>query len=118
MRYPVNQPKPQTGAFLGERFGNFLLLSKIANGGMAAIYLARPAKAAANGRVLVVKRVLPQVSNDPDFLQMFKTEIRICMGFSHPNIVQIYDFGQVKAQPYIAMELVEGKNLREIINQF
>jgi serine/threonine protein kinase len=106
-----NQP------FLGEMFGNFLLLSKVTSGGMAAIYLARPADSAANGRILVVKRILPQAANDPDFLQMFKSEIRICMGFNHQNIVQIYDFGQVAHQPYIAMELVEGKNLRELLNQ-
>ncbi len=104
--------------FLGETFGNFLLLSKVTSGGMAAIYLARPADTTANGRILIVKRILPQVANDPDFLEMFKSEIRVCMGFNHQNIVQIYDFGQVQHQPYIAMELVEGKNLRELLNQF
>jgi|GEM_PF-6006453 len=104
--------------FLGERFGNFLLINEIARGGMAAAFLARPTNIAANGRVVVVKRILAQVANDPEFLQMFQSEIRVCMGFTHPNIVQIYDFGQVNHQPYIAMEFIEGKTLREILVHF
>jgi eukaryotic-like serine/threonine-protein kinase len=114
----MNQKASRDPEFVGEIFGSFLLLSKLAQGGMAAVYFARPAEASANGRILIVKRILPQVADDPEFLKMFRTEIRVCMGFSHPNIVQIYDFGQVAHQPYIAMEYVEGKNLRQILNHF
>ena len=101
-----------------ERFGSYILLERLACGGMAAVYLARPATAAANGRILVVKRILPQIATDPTFLNMFKSETRVCMGFNHPNVVQIFDFGQVDEQPYIAMEYVEGKNLRQLLTHF
>jgi serine/threonine protein kinase len=97
-----------------ELFGQYFLLDRIAYGGMAAIYLARPATLAANGRVLVVKRILPHVAEEPEFRKMFRSEIQVCLGFSHLNLVQLYDFGEHDRQPYIAMEYVEGKNLREI----
>jgi serine/threonine protein kinase len=101
-----------------EMFGNYLLLDRIACGGMAAIFLARPALSSANGRILIIKRILPQVAGDPEFVKMFRSEIQVCMGFNHPNIVQLFDFGQIESQPYIAMEYIEGKSIRQIISQF
>ena len=99
-----------------ERFGSYCLLYPLAYGGMAAIYLARTMNAGA-GRLLVVKRILPQIASDPMFLSMFRAEIRVCLELTHPNIVQVYDFGDLDGQPYIAMEYVEGKNLRELIER-
>lgn len=98
-----------------EKFGKFFLLDRIGAGGMAEIFRARPASPEANGRVVVIKRVLPEVSNDPSFLTMFKTEIRTCMAFNHPNLVAIHDFGEVNGRPYLAMEYVEGINLRHLL---
>jgi serine/threonine protein kinase len=97
-----------------ERFGNYLLLNRIAHGGMAEVFLARPANRSANGRVVVIKRILSHASGDPDFIRMFHTETQICMGFTHPNTVQIYDFGEVNGHPFIAMEYIEGRTLRQI----
>ena len=100
-----------------EKFGNYLLLNQLALGGMAAVYLARPASPGAAARLLVVKRILPQIANDPLFLNMFRAEIRVCVELNHPNIVQIFDYGDVGGQPFIAMEYVESKNLREVIER-
>src|SRR5262245_51159997 len=108
--------KPDEASF--EMFGNYLLLDRVACGGMAAIFLARPATATANGRILIIKRILPQVANDPEFVKMFRSEIQVCMGFNHTNIVQLYDFGHIEHQPYIAMEFIEGKSIRQLISQF
>ncbi len=101
-----------------EIFGNYALLERIAYGGMASVFLARPSHSNANGRLLVIKRILPHVANDADFVRMFRAEIQVCMGFNHPNIVQLFDFGQIAGQPYLAMEYIEGKNVREILSQF
>jgi serine/threonine protein kinase len=101
-----------------EVFANYTLLEQIACGGMASIYLARPSHAHANGRLLVIKRILPHVATDPEFVKMFRDEIQVCMGFNHPNIVHIFDFGQNQGQPYIAMEYIEGKSIRQITAQF
>lgn len=97
-----------------EEFGPYVLLKKLATGGMAEIFLARPAASGADGRLLVVKRVLPHIARQPHFQTMFRQEAEVLMGFTHPRIVQPYDFGIVDNQPYIAMEYLEGKNLRDV----
>lgn len=101
-----------------EPFANYLFLKKLAAGGMAEIFLARPATHLANGRVQVVKRILPHVANNPLFVRMFQTEIQVIMGFNHPHTVQLHDFGEINGQPYISMEYIEGKNLKDIIIKF
>ncbi len=100
-----------------ETFGQYLFLRRLAAGGMAEIFLARPASLMANGRVQVVKRILPHVANNPMFIQMFQTEIQVIMGFNHPHTVQLHDFGEYNGQPYISMEYIEGKNLKEVISK-
>lgn len=97
-----------------EVFGNYMLLEKLAVGGMAEVFLARPAVKEGNGRLLVIKRILPQIANQHEFLSMFQREIQIIMGFTHSNVVQLYDFGAVNGQPYIAMEHIDGKSLRDV----
>lgn len=101
-----------------ESFGNYILLKKLATGGMAEVFLARPASHKGNGRVLVIKRILPHAANDIEFIKMFQGEIRVCMGFNHPHTVQIHDFGECNRQPYISMEYIEGKNLKDVICKF
>lgn len=99
-----------------EVFGNYILLKKLAEGGMAEVFLARPGSHIGNGRVQVIKRLLPQFSHQTMFLSMFQNEIQVIMGFCHPNTVQLHDFGRVGDQPYIAMEFLEGKNLKDLMN--
>ncbi len=100
------------------RFGNYLLLERIATGGMAEIFLSRPEATSANGRVVIIKRILPHIGEDSEFLKMFRSEINVCMGLSHPQIVQIYDFGEADRQPYMALEYVEGRSLRQVMTEF
>jgi eukaryotic-like serine/threonine-protein kinase len=69
-------------------------LKKLAEGGMAEVFLARPNSYMGNGRVLVIKRLLPHFSNQAMFLSMFQNEIQVLMGFCHPNTVQLHDFGK------------------------
>ena len=96
-----------------KKFGRYFLLDQIAQGGMAEICRARLAAAEGAGRLIVIKRIQASFGNNSEFLQMFKSEIKVTMGFNHPNIVQLYDFGEEATQPYIAMEFVDGKNLRQ-----
>lgn len=100
-----------------ETFGNYLFLKRLAAGGMAEVFLARPASQGGNGRVQVVKRILPHVANNPVFLKMFQTEIQVIMGFNNPHTVQLHDSGDFSGQPFIAMEYIEGKNLKELISK-
>src|ERR1700761_3206194 len=101
-----------------KKFGRYFLLDQIAQGGMAEIYRARLASADGAGRLMVIKRIQAGFGENSEFLQMFRSEIKVTMGFNHPNIVQLYDFGEEQRQPYIAMELVDGKNLRQYMNRF
>jgi serine/threonine protein kinase len=101
-----------------KKFGRYFLLDLLAQGGMAEIYRARLASADGAGRVIVIKRIQAGHGADQEFIQMFRSEIKVTMGFNHPNIVQLYDFGEESSQPYIAMEWVDGKNLRQFMARF
>ena len=76
-----------------EEFGKYRLLSKLARGGMAEIFLAE--LSGARGKPVVIKRVLPELSTQVDFVQMFLDEARIAAQLHHPNLVHIFDLGEV-----------------------
>src|SRR6185437_6256673 len=98
-------------------FGRYLLLDRLAQGGMAEIFRAWSPSVDGGGRLIVLKCVQPDFGQDVEFLQMFRSEIRVSIGLNHPNIIQLYDFGEVDGRPYIAMELVEGKSLKQLVQQ-
>ncbi len=100
-----------------EKFGKYILLEKMASGGMAEIYLAKSPGANGVTKFLAIKRILPQFSDNTEFIDMFKEEAKIAVNLNHGNVVSIYDFGVEKAQFYLVMEYVEGRNLRQIINE-
>lgn len=101
---------------MAESFGKFLLLEKIASGGMAEVYLAKSMGANGINKFVAIKRILPQYSENPEFIDMFKEEAKIAVNLNHGNVVSIYDFGVEKGQFYLVMEFVEGQNLRQILN--
>ncbi len=99
------------------RYGRYELLGRIAYGGMAEIFLAREAGHQGTQRLLVIKRVLPNVAEDRHFVDMFVDEARLAMLLSHPNICHVYSFGEEEGTYYIAMEWVNGKPLSKIIRR-
>jgi serine/threonine-protein kinase len=100
-----------------EQFGKYLLLEKVAAGGMAEIYLAKSAAANGLNKFFAIKRILPQFSNNEDFVSMFKEEAKVCINLNHSNVVSIFDFGIESGQFFLVMDYVEGRNLRQIINE-
>src|SRR6202453_234135 len=88
--------------------GPYELLRRIATGGMAEVYLARRGGPHGFKKIVAVKRILPQYARDPDFVAMFVDEARVCAHLGHPNIVQVFDFGEHDGELYMAMELVDG----------
>lgn len=98
-----------------QRFGKYYLLDRLGEGGMAEIFRARLSTLESNGRFVAIKRIHLGLHQQKEFLQMFKAEVQVTMRFTHPNIVQLYEFGEESNQPYIVMEYVEGRNLREIL---
>lgn len=101
-----------------ETFGKYILLEKLATGGMAEVYLAKSNQGHNNiSKFIAIKRILPQFADNPEFLDMFRLEARIAVNLSHSNIVSIYDFGIEKRQPFLVMDYVEGRNLRQVLNR-
>jgi serine/threonine-protein kinase len=99
-----------------ESFGKYLLLERLASGGMAEVYLAKLIGANGINKFVAIKRILPQYSDNSDFVDMFKEEAKIAVNLNHSNIVSIYDFGVEKSQFYLVMEFVEGQNMRQVLN--
>jgi serine/threonine-protein kinase len=97
------------------RLGPYELLRRIATGGRAEVYLARRAGPHGFQKLVAVKRILPQYTRDPDFVAMFVDEARVCARLSHPNIVQVFDFGEQDGELYMAMEYVEGTTAARLV---
>ncbi|WP_164017329.1 serine/threonine-protein kinase [Pyxidicoccus trucidator] len=95
-------------------FGNYLLIKRLAVGGMAELFLAqRPPEP----ELVVLKRILPYLSEEPEFVQMFLDEARIAAQLHHPNIVQTHELGKEGDNIFIAMEYVEGVDLRRVVSE-
>ncbi|MFN9066075.1 MAG: protein kinase domain-containing protein [Bdellovibrionales bacterium] len=100
-----------------EQFGKFILLEKLAAGGMAEVFLGKSLGASGVNKFLAVKRILPQYSDKREFIDMFKEEAKIAVNLNHGNVVSIYEFGIEHGQFYLVMEYVEGRNLRQVLNE-
>lgn len=94
--------------------GRYEILKHLATGGMAEVYLAIQRGLHGFARPVVIKRILPHLACDRDFVQMFLDEARLAARLHHPNIVQILDLGSEDGEYFIAMELLEGENLAEL----
>ena len=97
-----------------QRFGRYLLLDRVAVGGMAEIFLAKLEGLAGFEKLLAIKRILPHWSTNHDFITMLIDEAKIVVQLVHPNIVSVYELGKEEQSYYIAMEYVEGVDLRRL----
>ena len=99
-----------------QRFGKYLILDHLVDGGMAKISRARYLGEQAN-KVVAIKMVQPQFSNDEAFVRMFQDELNITFGMLHPNIMQVYDYGKTNGQLYTSMEYIHGANLKQYLDR-
>ncbi|NVI97428.1 protein kinase [Myxococcus sp. AM009] len=100
-----------------ERFGRYELQERVGHGGMAETWRARLRGAAGVTKSVLIKKVLPEYANDEAFVSMFISEARISATLSHGAIAQVFDFGKVDGQYFLAMELVEGQPLNRIMKR-
>src|SRR5216684_7692648 len=97
---------------VGRKLGPFEIVAPLGAGGMGEVYRARDTRLE---RTVAIKLLAPEFSADSDRLHRFEQEARSASGLNHPNIVTIYELGQDGSTRYIAMELVEGRTLRELL---
>jgi len=98
----------------GQLLGRYRLVSELGQGGMAEVFVAKAAGPKGFEKTLVVKRILPQFVQDQQFVDMFLSEAKLAALLNHPNIVQIFDFGEADGEFFIAMEYIDGPNLRTL----
>jgi len=113
-------PKPtrmcDVAAMHPERVGPYEVIQPIASGGMAEVYLGRKTGPGGFEKRVVLKRITKKLLGDPEIEDMFVDEARVQALLDHPNVVQIYDFGEEGGSYYIAMEFVSGCTLRWVID--
>lgn len=100
-----------------ERFGKFTLVERLGEGGMAEVYLALSPAVDGLYKLVTIKKVLPQLTGNEDFVELFKREARVVLNLNHANVLSIYDFGFKQGQYYLVMDYVQGCTLREILNK-
>lgn len=98
-------------------FGKYYLLERINVGGMAEVFKAKSYGIEGFEKIVAVKRILPNIAEDEEFVQMFLDEAKIAVQLTHANIAQVYDLGRVGDSYYIAMEYINGKDLRAIFDR-
>jgi eukaryotic-like serine/threonine-protein kinase len=89
-------------------FGRYTLLERLAVGGMAEVFRAKISSSHGFEKILVVKRILPHLAADPNFVDMFIDEAKLTAQLTHPKIVQVLDFGEVRGQYFTALEYIDG----------
>jgi serine/threonine-protein kinase len=97
----------------GTLIGRYVVVRKLAEGGMAEIFLAAAQGPEGFEKEVVIKRIRPGFANDPSFIQMFVEEAKVVSRLNHANIVQIIDFARHEETYYLAMEYVRGRSLAE-----
>lgn len=98
-----------------EEFGEYVVYERLGMGGMATVHRAKKRGIAGYERGVALKRLLPHLAEDQEFIKSFVREAKLASMLVHPNIAQIYEFNRVGSTYYIAMEHVEGIDVRKIL---
>ncbi len=114
------RPRPLESASVSssgpDRFGQYEILERIASGGMAELYKARRSGVEGFQKIVAIKKILPHLADNEEFITMFADEAKLAAQLNHPNIVHIFDLGKIEGGGYfIAMEYVDGRDLRAIL---
>ena len=100
-----------------EKFGKYILLDRIAVGGMAEVYRAKLTGEKGFEKLIVVKKMLPYMTEDPEMVTYFIDEAKLAALLQHENIIHIYDFGEMEGSYFIAMEYLFGRDLKSVFHK-
>ncbi len=109
-----NSSSTSAPSLIGTRLGDFQIMRKLGRGGMADVYAARQISL---NRDVALKVLRPEFARDKDYIQRFRREARAAARLNHPNIVQVFEVGNIDSQYYIAQELIDGENLRQRLDR-
>src|SRR5439155_4410749 len=98
-------------------YGKYYLLDRVNVGGMAEVFRAKATGVEGFEKLVAIKRILPNIAEDDEFITMFIDEAKIAVQLTHANIAQIYDLGRIEDSYFIALEFVPGKDLRTIFER-
>jgi serine/threonine-protein kinase len=101
----------------GASFGKYEILDFLGRGGMAEVYKAKLHGIGGFEKVLVIKKILPELARSENFIKMFFDEAKITVALQHPNIVQVFDLGEIDGTFFMSMEYVEGCNLNTLMGR-
>jgi serine/threonine-protein kinase len=110
----IEKPTKGLRPFQPREFGRYTLLAPLAAGGMGEVFLARMSGAGGFEKTLVIKKILPQLAMEQDFVDRFLNEAHILVQLHHGSIAQVLDMGELDGEFYIALEFVDGKDLRKV----
>ncbi|HKA88263.1 MAG TPA: serine/threonine-protein kinase, partial [Haliangiales bacterium] len=102
---------------LPQVFGRYVLLRRISRGGMGEIFLAKSGQLSGFEKVCVIKKILPHLAADKDFTRRFIDEAQVAIKLSHANIAQVMEVGKVEGEYFLALEYIEGRDLRRILTR-
>ena len=109
-------PEVAASSDAGTCFGKYFLMKKLAAGGMGEVFIAKQQGPAGFTKLLVVKKILGHLTESKEFTEAFLGEARLAAQMNHRNIVQVFELGQQDGAYFIAMEYVQGKTLRDVID--
>ena len=98
-------------------FGRYLLLRRLSRGGMGEIFLAKVGEIQGMEKLCIIKKVLPQLAEDQGFIRRFVDEAQIAIKLQHANIAPVYEVGMVGGEYFLAMEYVDGRDLRRTLSR-
>jgi serine/threonine protein kinase len=102
---------------VGVLFAGYELNALIGKGGMADVYRATALKGPRLGQEVAVKQLKPELARDPEYVELFRLEALVTQRLHHPAVIDVFDAGVEDGRPYLVMDLVDGKNLRQILTQ-
>ncbi|MGC4121894.1 MAG: serine/threonine-protein kinase [Myxococcales bacterium] len=116
-RYPNEPPVAQVTGDPGVRFAHFEVHSLIGRGGMAEVFRGVDLEGPRRGWPVAIKRLLPEFARDETYVRHFLREAALCQTLSHPHIVTLYESGTWEGVHYIAMELLDGRDLAQVLRR-
>src|SRR5690348_16091451 len=109
-------PGPADNA-LPQVFGRYLLLKRLSRGGMGEIFLAKLGEIQGFEKLVIIKKILPNLVADQEFIKRFIDEAQVAIKLNHANIAPVFEVGKVDGEYFLAIEYIEGRDLRRLLRR-